>query len=64
MKWMPFELDIDIVAHLQRMFDLTEELIRRGHSDADTQGIRGGSFARVLGEVWDVPAHQNEKRGG
>jgi hypothetical protein len=36
------------------MFDLTEGLIRRKCSDADIEGILGGNFERVLGEVWSV----------
>jgi membrane dipeptidase len=47
-------LDIEGVDHPQRMFDLTEALIRRKYSDAQIQGILGGNFQRVLGEIWSV----------
>lgn len=38
--------------HPQRMFDLTEGLIRRGYSDAQIELILGGNFRRALGEIW------------
>ena len=38
--------------HPQRMFDLTEGLIRRGYSDSDIKLILGGNAKRVLGEIW------------
>jgi membrane dipeptidase len=34
------------------MFDLTEALIRRGYSDANTTAVLGGNFRRLLKEVW------------
>ncbi len=46
------QIDIPEVAHPQRVFDLTEGLIRRGYSDADIRGILGGNFRRVLEEIW------------
>jgi membrane dipeptidase len=36
----------------QRMFDLTEGLVRRGYSDSEIQAILGGNAIRVLGEIW------------
>ena len=38
--------------HPQRMFDLTDGLIRRGYSDSDIKLILGGNAKRVLGEIW------------
>ena len=38
----------------QRMFDLTEGLIRRKYTDAQIEGILGGNFRRVLSDVWRV----------
>ncbi|MEO6588737.1 MAG: membrane dipeptidase [Pyrinomonadaceae bacterium] len=48
------KIDIEGLNHPQRMFDLTEGLIRRKYSDSDVQGILGGNFARVLKEIWTV----------
>ncbi|MDA0311690.1 MAG: membrane dipeptidase [Gemmatimonadetes bacterium] len=48
------KIDIDEIAHPQRMFDVTEGLIRRGYTDAHIRGILGGNFQRVLGEIWSV----------
>ena len=44
--------DIDGLNHPQRVFDLTEGLIRRGYSDADIAGMLGGNFARALTQIW------------
>ena len=46
------KIDIEGLDHPQRMFDLTEGLIRRRYSDADITGILGGNFVRVLGQIW------------
>ncbi len=46
------QIDIPEVAHPQRVFDLTEGLIRRGYTDPDIRGILGGNFRRVLEEIW------------
>jgi len=46
------KIDIEGVDHPKRMFDTTEGLIRRGYTDADIEGILGGNFSRVLGEIW------------
>lgn len=43
---------VDGLDHPRRLFDLTEALVRRKHSDATIKLVLGGSFARVLGEVW------------
>jgi membrane dipeptidase len=43
--------DIDGLNHPQRMFDLTEGLIRRRYSDADIRLILGGNFARALKQI-------------
>jgi membrane dipeptidase len=49
-------IDIEGLDHPQRMFDLTEGLIRRRWSDADILLALGGNFARVLGEIWPTRA--------
>jgi membrane dipeptidase len=43
---------IDGLNHPQRMFDLTEGLIRRKYSDADIEKILGGNFKRALAQIW------------
>jgi len=47
------KIDIDEIAHPQRMFDVTDGLIRRGYTDDHIRGILGGNFQRVLGEIWE-----------
>ncbi len=46
------KVDIDGVDHPQRIFDLTEGLIRRRYSDEDILLMLGGNFQRVLSEIW------------
>jgi membrane dipeptidase len=48
------KLDIEGIDHPERMFDLTEGLIRRGYADEGIRGILGGDFAWVLKEIWAV----------
>ena len=53
------KIDIEGLDHPQRMYDLTEGLIRRKYSDADIAGILGGNFMRVLKEAWTpLPAEK------
>ena len=44
--------DIDGLNHPQRIFDLTEGLIRRKYSDADIAGILGANVQRALDAIW------------
>ena len=46
------KIDVDGVDHPKRMFDLAEGLIRRNYKDSQIEGILGGNFKRVLGEIW------------
>jgi membrane dipeptidase len=48
-------IDTDGYDHPRKVYDLTEELIRRRHSDDDIALILGGNFRRLLGTVWNVP---------
>ena len=46
------KIDIDDFDHPLKMFDLTEELIRRGYSDENITLILGGNFRRLLSATW------------
>ncbi len=46
------KIDVDGFDHPRKFYDLTEELIRRNHSDADIELILGGNFARLLRATW------------
>jgi membrane dipeptidase len=46
------KLDTDGFDHPQKMFDLTEALIRRGYSDDNISAVLGGNFRRLLGATW------------
>jgi membrane dipeptidase len=43
---------VDGLDHPRRLFDLTESLVRRGHSDSTIKLILGGSAARVFSSTW------------
>lgn len=40
--------------HPKRVYDLTEALIRRKHSDAAISLMLGGNWQRVLGSIWAI----------
>ena len=46
------KIDTDGFDHPQKMYDLTEELIRRKYSDANIRAILGGNFHRLLKATW------------
>lgn len=46
------KIDTDGFDSPNKIFNLTEGLIRRGYSDAEIELILGGNFRRVLGEIW------------
>jgi len=46
------KIDIEGLDHPQKMYDVTEALIRRGYSDDNIRAILGENFRRVLGEIW------------
>jgi membrane dipeptidase len=45
-------IDIEGFDHPRKMYDLTEELIRRSWSDANIALVLGGNFRRLLGATW------------
>ena len=49
-------IDTDGFDHPRKIYDVTEELVRRGHGDADIALVLGGNFRRLLGAVWNIPA--------
>ena len=46
------KIDVEGLDHPQRVFDLTEGLIRRKYSDQNIELILGGNFKRVLAQIW------------
>ena len=46
------KIDTDGFDHPLKMFDLTEELLKRGYSDANVRLVLGGNFRRLLGDAW------------
>lgn len=46
------KIDIDGFDHPLKIFDLTEELIRRKYSDPNILAILGGNFQRLLTATW------------
>jgi membrane dipeptidase len=48
------KIDIEGIDHPQRMFDLTEGLIRRKYTNDQILGVLGGNFKRVLKQIWTV----------
>jgi membrane dipeptidase len=44
--------DIPGLNHPQRIFDLTDGLVRRGYTDAQIERILGGNFRRALAGIW------------
>lgn len=47
-------IDIEGLDHPQKMYDLTEALVRRGYSDDNIRLVLGENFKRVLSEIWTV----------
>jgi membrane dipeptidase len=46
------KIDTDGFDHPQKIFDLTDALVRRGYSDDNIAAILGGNFRRLLGATW------------
>jgi len=45
-------LDIEVLDHPKKMYELTGALIRRGYGDDNIRSVRGENFRRALGEIW------------
>lgn len=46
------KIDVDGFDHPYKIYDLTEELIRRKYSDANIKAVLGGNFQRLLASTW------------
>lgn len=46
------KIDTDGFDHPQKVFDLTDALLRRGYSDDNVTAILGGNFRRLLAGTW------------
>ncbi len=54
-------IDTDGFDHPQKVYDLTDALLRRGYSDAHVELVLGGNFRRMLGSTWTQPNTQQER---
>jgi membrane dipeptidase len=54
----PALYDIAGLNNTQRIYELTEGLIRRGYSDGNIRLILGGNFQRALEEIWTFTGTQ------
>lgn len=54
------KIDIDGFDHPRKVFDLTEELLRRGYADADVRLVLGGNFRRLLEIAWREQPKEEE----
>ncbi|HVW83590.1 MAG TPA: membrane dipeptidase [Bryobacteraceae bacterium] len=50
----PLLYDVAGLNHPQRMYDLTEGLIRRGYTDRHIEAMLGGNFERALSAIWSA----------
>jgi membrane dipeptidase len=51
-KQTRFRMDISGLNHPQRIYDLTEGLIRRNYSNKNIRLVLGGNFLRALTQIW------------
>jgi membrane dipeptidase len=47
-------MDIGGLDHPQRIYDLTDGLVRRGYTNRHIQAVLGGNFQRALAEIWQA----------
>ena len=52
------KIDIEAFSGPLKLYNLTEEMVRRGYDDSDIRKVLGGNFRRLLGATWKpaVPA--------
>ena len=55
-------IDTDGFDHPQKVYDLTDALLRRGYSDAHVELVLGGNFRRLLGSTWTQPNNTQDKK--
>jgi len=55
-------IDTDGFDHPQKVYDLTDALLRRGYSDANIELVLGGNFRRLLGATWTQPNTEQERK--
>jgi len=55
-------IDTDGFDHPQKVYDLTDALLRRGYSDANVEAVLGGNFRRLLASTWAQPNSQQDKQ--
>jgi membrane dipeptidase len=48
--------DLDGIDYAQKVFDLTEGLLRRKYTPQHIELILGGNFQRALSEIWTTGA--------
>jgi membrane dipeptidase len=56
---LPHRADIDGLDYGRKIFDVTEGLIRRGHTKEQIELILGGNFRRALAEIWRPDSTEN-----
>ena len=55
-------IDTDGFDHPQKVYDLTDALLRRGYGDANVELVLGGNFRRLLGATWTQTNTQQERK--
>lgn len=45
-------MDLDGASYSDKIYDVTEGLVRRNYSPANIEAILGGNFRRALGDIW------------
>jgi membrane dipeptidase len=48
----PGRNDLDDLPYQNKIYELTDGMLRRGYTESEIQAILGGNFRRVLGQIW------------